>query len=460
MKWNRLALLTLLFFFNNVLFSQNWQQVGNQLIRASHLFVDTTTNELIAGGYYSAPNGDTLCGLSKWNDSTWELFADINGNAFFSDIVSYDGDIVVGGNINSLNHLSKWDGETWSSVGTLTADVQQYNSTYDLHVFNGQLFIGGFFYGFGDNGFGIVRYDGENWHDMQTTNLNIGSDVDVTAIQDFNGELYVGGGFVCFEDDPFPTFGISRWNGEEWKAVGSGLGFSLFGQPASVFIQYDGSLYIAGNFGSNMFSLTKSQYIVRWDGSDYHQLAETEPCCIEDMVVYKNELYALARFESSSEIGRTDFAKWDGSKWCSLETIFNGPTYDMEVYNDTLYVAGAFTKINGVPIRAVAKWTGGDFVGACSEPLSSEESILTQDGQGEIQVSPNPFQGSTNVFVPNSISSSMLTVYHATGQTIHQQRLAVGMNSVGLEELVPGLYFYMVMEEGRALQTGKLVKVE
>ncbi|MBK9017097.1 MAG: hypothetical protein IPM82_25255 [Saprospiraceae bacterium] len=176
--------------------------------------------------------------------------------------------------------------------------------------------------------------------------------------------------------------------------------------------EYKGSLYIGGSFGPEMFSLTKSRYIARWDGSNYYGLSEEEPCCINDMVVFHDELYALCAFGQDSEIGATNIAKWDGTKWCSLGSLFNAQAYDLEVYNDTLYVAGTFWKINGNTIRGIAKWTGGDFVAACTEPLSNSELLPDPATQNDILLTPNPVQHHSQLFLPSSFSKSSLSVYN------------------------------------------------
>ncbi len=221
--------------------------------------------------------------------------------------------------------------------------------------------------------------------------------------------------------------------------------------------EYKGSLYIGGNFGPQMFSLTKSRHIARWDGSNYYGLSEEEPCCIYDMVVFHDELYALCTFGQDSEIGATNIAKWDGTKWCSLGSMFNGQAHDLEVYNDTLYVAGTFWKINGNPIRGVAKWTGGDFVAACTEPVSA---TVQPEGEAPFSFLPNPATTQAVFYLPNSFPNATLTLYSTTAQRMLTQHLVAESNTVPLEGIASGMYFWEVRDEGKILQSGKLVKVE
>jgi hypothetical protein len=438
------------FLFYPILLAQQWQQVGNNLASVSHMYVDRATNELYAGGYYYSPNGDTLCGLVKWNGTNWDLIAEINGDAFFNDIVFYGGNIVVGGIIYPLDHLSQWNGESWSSVCSLPEDMQQFNSISDLHVVNNDLFIAGSFYSVDSvtETIGIVRFDGENWHDLQTDDyMNFSAPDPVEVAQDYNGELYIGGSFVVF-GAPY-TSNIARWNGQEWTPVGIGLGLQGIYDPVKCMIEYKGSLYIGGNFGPEMFFLNESRYIVRWDGSTYYRLSKDEPCCIKDMVVFKDELYALGTFDEDSEIGSTNIAKWDGTKWCSLGSNLNGTAYDLEVCNDTLYLAGIFTKINGEPIRAVAKWIGGDFVTACSEPLKSVEQNVNSENKIDLFLSPNPATSSVR-FQSKSDIPVQVSIYSAAGVEAMQPIEVGPLQSVEMDvsQLPKGAYWARAVSAG------------
>jgi DNA-binding beta-propeller fold protein YncE len=80
-----------------------------------------------------------------------------------------------------------------------------------------------------------------------------------------------------------------------------------------------------------------------------------------------------------------------------------------------------------------------------------------------VSVFPNPAQSATNFrlggdYLPRA---AMLTLYSATGQPVHTQRLMAGWSVVGLEGLAKGMYFWEVRDEGvKVLGTGKLIVVE
>ncbi|MCB0520091.1 MAG: PKD domain-containing protein, partial [Saprospiraceae bacterium] len=82
--------------------------------------------------------------------------------------------------------------------------------------------------------------------------------------------------------------------------------------------------------------------------------------------------------------------------------------------------------------------------------------------QADISVFPNPAQSFTNVrlggdYLPRN---ARITLFAATGQPVHSQRLAAGWGVVPLEGLAPGIYFWEVKDDGRLMGSGKLVRVE
>ncbi len=78
----------------------------------------------------------------------------------------------------------------------------------------------------------------------------------------------------------------------------------------------------------------------------------------------------------------------------------------------------------------------------------------------KIYLSPNPAKASVNVQIPKNIPQSIFTLFAVTGQPVLTHPLDANWNLVPLASLPPGLYFYEVRDEGKLLQSGKLVKVE
>ncbi len=93
--------------------------------------------------------------------------------------------------------------------------------------------------------------------------------------------------------------------------------------------------------------------------------------------------------------------------------------------------------------------------------------VLVVSGTGEIAKSdivtvfPNPASGEVHLQLRQQVAKAALfTLYTTTAQPMLTQHLATGKNTVSLEGLSPGLYFYEVRDEERILQSGKLIKID
>jgi PKD repeat protein len=97
----------------------------------------------------------------------------------------------------------------------------------------------------------------------------------------------------------------------------------------------------------------------------------------------------------------------------------------------------------------------------CREVTLIVSGVKESNKQMPITIFPNPTSKELNINLPTlDLSDATLTLYTPTAQPILTQHITAGWNVVPLEGITPGLYFYKVMDEGRLLGSGKLVKVE
>lgn len=82
--------------------------------------------DLIAAGAFTTAGGTASPQLARWDGSAWHAFAGgldyNNGPGLVQAIVEYQGDLFLGGLIDSaggvpVNHLARWDGSSWSDFG-------------------------------------------------------------------------------------------------------------------------------------------------------------------------------------------------------------------------------------------------------------------------------------------------------------------------------------------------------
>ncbi len=78
-----------------------------------------------------------------------------------------------------------------------------------------------------------------------------------------------------------------------------------------------------------------------------------------------------------------------------------------------------------------------------------------------VNIFPNPAQDFTNLVLYDYLPRhAVLKLHDALGNVCIEQRILAGWNSVALEGLLPGIYFYQISDGERRLGAGKVVKVE
>jgi hypothetical protein len=90
----------------------------------------------------------------------------------------------------------------------------------------------------------------------------------------------------------------------------------------------------------------------------------------------------------------------------------------------------------------------------CIMPPSS---TYQPDNAQYIRANPNPFDQML-VFENTSGRTQDMVLYSAIGERILSKTLPSGMQSIETGQLPAGMYYWQVLEEGRAVGTGKLVK--
>jgi hypothetical protein len=255
------------------------------------------------------------------------VFDDGGGPALWvaGDFWSVDGFAVP-----ALN-IAKWDGTSWSAVGT-----GMDSAVHALGVFDDgggpALYAGGSFTTAG--GFAasrIARWDGTSW-----SALGSGVDAFVFALaahDDGSGPaLYVGGSFTSAGGSLATR--IARWNGASWSHVGGGVDWWV--NALAVFDDGNGSALFAGGYFSEAGGLLASQ-IARWDGASWSALGAglnggSTPAVLA-LTVFDDgsgpALYAGGGFVDSPA-GDVHLAKWDcpipssGNVFCTAGTTTNG----------------------------------------------------------------------------------------------------------------------------------------
>jgi hypothetical protein len=154
----------------------NWSALGLG-IGGSNIYLyalAVSASNVYVGGQFSTAGGIPANNIAKWNGSTWSaLGSGVTGGGDYDPFVSAltvsGSGLYVGGNFTSAggtvaNHIAKWDGSTWSALGSGLGNVLYPEGVSALAVSGSDLYVGGYFRDAGGNAAtGLAKWDATNW---------------------------------------------------------------------------------------------------------------------------------------------------------------------------------------------------------------------------------------------------------------------------------------------------------
>ncbi len=302
--------------------------------------------EVYVGGQFTIAGGVSAIFIAKWNGTTWSAVGSGTNDWVYSMAV-YNGELYVGGNfttaggVSSTSNIAKWNGTTWSAVGSIiTIPVRS------MAVYNGELYVGGYFTTVGGVGASnIAKWNGTAWSAVGSGITGLNNDVISMAV--YNGELYVGGYFTTAGGVGVNR--IAKWNGTAWSAVGSGTNNSVNSMAV-----YNGDLYVGGAF-TTAGGVSASK-IAKWNGTTWSAVGSgANDGYVNSMAVFNGDLYVGGYFTTAGSVSANCIAKWNGTAWSAVGSGTNGWVYSMAVFNGELYVVGEFTTAFGVSANRIVK---------------------------------------------------------------------------------------------------------
>jgi trimeric autotransporter adhesin len=388
----------------------SWSPLGtgvangvNGQIHALTVFDDGSSggSALYAGGFFTSAGGVAANRIARWDGTSWSSLGTGSANGVSHTVwaltVSDDGSgrglaLYVGGSFTTAggvpaNRIARWNGISWSSLGTSSAngvnDVVHAMTSFDDGSGSGAaLYVGGGFTSAGGvTANRIAKWNGSAWSALGT-GLSGGFFPVVRALAVFSGgagvpALYAGGNFTSAGG--VPANRMARWNGISWSALGTGSanGMDSFIYALTVFDDGSGggpALYAGGAFTTA--GGVAANRIARWDGTSWTSLGTGSANGVDDSVfalsVFDNgsggrpALYAVGSFATAGGPIANRIAKWDGEAWSSLGTdSANGladRVFELAVFDDgagsALYAGGEFTTAGGVPANRIVRWNG------------------------------------------------------------------------------------------------------
>jgi trimeric autotransporter adhesin len=342
----------------------------------------TGTRELYSSGYETVSFTDTT--LMRWTGAGWQSVGGlIQGQVAWllgdsppsgPGVVYVAGPAYAFGGVSSYG-LARWDGQNYSAVAPslpypcAPARLALYDEGAGPRLFAGGLAN----QGITPDARGIVRWDGTSW---STVGTSAGHEVtaapsDLVVVHAAPGPVLYAAG--SFRDGYTPAYvGVQRWNGQTFVPVGA----QFIGQPTDLVEFDDGihgtELYAGGSFtGVGGVSANR---IARWDGANWYPvgagvaLVNTSAAVINDMVVFDDgsgaRLIVAGKFDLAGGQPASRVAAWDGTSWSALGAGLGDQVYALAVFDDgsgpALFAAGSFGAFSPVPF--IARWNGTSWV--------------------------------------------------------------------------------------------------
>lgn len=281
------------------------------------------------------------------------------------------------------------EGQSWQALGTGigAGNGDAISTVYTILGDSGNLYVGGDFnLAGGTAASNVADWNGTNWAAMDTGVGFNDSFAQVTSMAVYNGSLYVAG---VFSDQ---GYNIAQWD-SGWAELGTGIGTGDNDTTSLVFALavYNNMLYAAGSFDTA--GGVAASNIAAWDGSQWHSVGmgigvgdpEAE---VDALVVTNGKLYAAGYFQTAGGNPASNIAQWDGTSWSNVGpgTDKDGVIHAMAVYDSDLYIAGSFDSVGNIVANNIAKWTGGTTwlpVGGGIDPgdsLASVNALIVNNG--------------------------------------------------------------------------------
>ncbi|MEZ4590365.1 MAG: hypothetical protein R3D55_04385 [Chloroflexota bacterium] len=318
------------------------------------------------------------------------------------------GDFTNAANIPEADFLAKWDGSSWSALGSNgSADGALNNTVWAIQIDGTDVYAGGSFTNAAnlETADYLAKWNGTNWTALGSNGAGDGAlNSQVQALALSGTDLYVGGFFTNVNNNGSVlntadyiaklNLATNTWSALSSDGAGNGAVSGLVNAIAisgtDVFV--GGSFLNVNNGGT---PLPAADYVAKWDsltgdwaalGSDGASNGSINST-VYDLAVSGSNLYAGGLFTNVNNNGTplptADYvAKWDGTNWSALgsngagDGALSNYVLSLFVEGTDVYVGGAFQNVNnnGAVVNTadyVARWNGTTW------------SALGNDGTGD-----------------------------------------------------------------------------
>jgi hypothetical protein len=191
-----------------------WNALGTGINSDVYALAISSTGAVYVGGAFTQAGGMTTNGVARWDGTAWSSLGAnaLNSGAIPIQVralaVAANGDLYAAGNFSQVgtataNGVARWDGTAWSPLGTGPgAGTNSYVPALAVAP-NGDVYAGGSFnQANGTNINRVDRWNGATWSSLGT---GLNSEVYALAFGGATNKLYAGGSFSAVGDFSKPT---------------------------------------------------------------------------------------------------------------------------------------------------------------------------------------------------------------------------------------------------------------
>jgi len=316
---------------------------------------------LIAGGEFTQAGDVVANRIAAFDGTRWSPMSDGFSARVFT-MIEYRNELIVGGDFYAtaggrhLGYIARWDGSRWEDLSDgLSGSVRA------LAIWNGELVAGGDFHYAGALRVNqIARWNGQRWARFDGGFAGGYEGLGVRALEVIDHQLYAAGHFVMSYDNAVNY--VARWDDHDnrWVRVGNGIsaaGYAL--------IEHRHDLVAGSVVWHNPSEGTWENVLSRWDGQQWSAMGFGPldypfPNAGRAFMTRGGQLIAAGQFPRAGGTVVNYLARWDEAQnaWEPFGSGLDSPAYAVTLYHGDLWVGGELQHAGGTPSSYIARWTG------------------------------------------------------------------------------------------------------